>query len=127
MSSIDVSLVEPPGRGISATCLKVSFTSKKALLNAYLQYVQNGGLFIPSETEFNLGELLQVELTLPDTSTPCKVWGKVVLFTPSSAAARWTPGVGIEFEQSEAAKRLCEIINQLIANIAATDRCVNIV
>ncbi len=63
---------------------------------------------------------------MPGSVNLYKVRGTVVLLTPQSAEARWTPGVGVEFEQSETTRRLREMINQLLADMPDADRCTRV-
>ncbi len=64
---------------------------------AYMPFVKNGGLFIPSERPHRLGDSLPLVLHLPETPEPRSVTGKVVWITPRHAQGNRRAGIGVQF------------------------------
>jgi len=64
---------------------------------AYMPFIIGGGLFVPSFEAFSLGELITVELQLPEKKDPIKIEGKIVWITPNNALHHVLPGFGIQF------------------------------
>ena len=107
--------------------LGITFANKAQLYQAYLYYLQNGGLFVPMEQEFDLQQHIELEVHLPDTEKTYNISGQVVLLIPCAAKLRWTPGVGIEFEYSENSRRLRDTIHSLIGDTTGASRGTRIV
>ncbi len=81
----------------------IDFPNKAELYKAYMPFVKNGGLFIPTTKEHSLGDELFVELGLPDESDKIPVSCRVVWITPVAAQGRRTPGIGVQFGDMGAA------------------------
>ena len=77
----------------------LSFTikDKQALYAAYMPFIKNGGLFIPTTKRFSLGDELFLLLQLMDEKERIPVNGKVVWITPLGAEGNRPVGVGIQF------------------------------
>lgn len=80
---------------------------------SYMPFIQGGGLFIPSFEMFALGEVVQVELTLPGKKDPLSIPGKIIWITPHNALHHVLPGIGIQFIGSNSQ----EIRTQLEAHL----------
>ena len=90
----------PTGNGI----LSLNIKDKTALQAAYMPFIRNGGLFVPSPRAFSLGDEVFLLLRLLDDPSRIPVVGKVVWVTPSGAGGRPT-GVGIQFNEAESPLR----------------------
>jgi type IV pilus assembly protein PilZ len=77
--------------------LSLSIKDKTALYAAYMPFVQNGGLFIPTNKTYNLGDEVFMLLTLMDESEKIPVAGKIVWITPKGAQGNRAAGVGVQF------------------------------
>lgn len=64
---------------------------------AYMPFIVDGGLFVPTEKSFPLGEKITVDLTLPGQTEVITIIGKVVWITPRNALYHVIAGVGIQF------------------------------
>lgn len=84
---------EDPRQGI----LSLNIRDKSALYAVYMPFVKNGGLFIPTERNYNLGDEVFMLLTLPGSSDKLPIAGKVVWLTPKGSQGDKTPGVGVQF------------------------------
>ena len=104
-------------RGILSLAIK----DKGSLYAAYMPFVKNGGLFIPTKKNYHLGDEVFMLLTLMDDKERIPVAGKVVWVTPQGAQGNRTPGIGVQFsEQDNGATR--NKVEGLLAGALQADR-----
>ena len=77
--------------------LSLSIKDKSSLYAAYMPYVNNGGLFIPTNKTYNLGDEVFMLLTLMDDGERLPVAGKIIWMTPKGAQGNRANGVGVQF------------------------------
>jgi len=77
--------------------LSLSIKEKAALYAAFMPFVRNGGIFVPTNRPYQLGDDVYLILTLLDDPTKIPVAGKVVWISPSGGGASKTPGIGVQF------------------------------
>ena len=80
--------------------LSLAIKEKSALYAAYMPYVKGGGLFIPTNKSFKIGEEVFMLLSLVDDPMRLKVVGKVVWITPVAQANR-PQGIGVQFSEKD--------------------------
>ncbi|MDI1298469.1 PilZ domain-containing protein [Methylotenera sp.] len=80
--------------------LSLAIKEKVALYAAYMPYVKGGGLFIPTNKPFKIGEEVFMLLSLIDDPMKLKVVGHVVWVTPAAQAGR-PQGVGVQFSDRD--------------------------
>ncbi len=86
--------------------LSLSIKDKGALYAAYMPFVKNGGLFIPTSKAYKLGDEVFMLLTLMDSKEKMPVAGKVCWVTPKGAQGNRQAGIGVQFgEQDQGATR----------------------
>jgi type IV pilus assembly protein PilZ len=104
-------------RGILSLAIK----DKGSLYAAYMPFIHNGGLFIPTKKSYTLGDEVFMLLTLIDDNERLPVAGKVIWVTPLGAQGNRTPGIGVQFsEQDQGATR--NKIEGLLAGTLEADR-----
>ncbi|HEX4599217.1 MAG TPA: PilZ domain-containing protein [Burkholderiaceae bacterium] len=81
--------------------LSLSIKEKAALYAAFMPFVKNGGIFVPTNRPYQLGDDVYLILTLLDDPTKIPVAGKVVWISPSGGGASKTPGIGVQFPADE--------------------------
>jgi type IV pilus assembly protein PilZ len=84
--------------------LSLSIKEKSALFAAYMPFLQGGGLFIPTNKSYKMGEEVFMLLTLMEEPAKLPVSGKVVWVTPAGAHGGRTQGVGVQFAFNESGK-----------------------
>jgi type IV pilus assembly protein PilZ len=84
-----------PRQGI----FSLTIQDKNSLYDAYMPFIKNGGLFIPTTRSHELGDEVYMLLTLLDSPDKLPVTGRVVWITPVGAHGNRTPGVGIQFSE----------------------------
>jgi len=86
-----------PRQGI----LSLTIKDKNALYAAYMQFVKNGGLFIPTTKQYNLGDEVFMLLTLMDEAERLPVAGKIIWITPIGAEGNRAAGIGVQFSDQD--------------------------
>ena len=88
----------PPARqGI----LSLTIKDKNALYAAYMQFVKNGGLFIPTNKKYQLGDEVFMLLTLMEETERIPVAGKIIWITPIGAEGNRAAGIGVQFSDQD--------------------------
>jgi type IV pilus assembly protein PilZ len=82
-----------PRQGI----LSLTIKDKAALYAAYMPFIKNGGLFIPTNKGYNLGDEVFMLLTLMEDKERLPVAGKIIWMTPAGAQGNKTAGIGVQF------------------------------
>ena len=77
--------------------LSLAVKDKAALYNAYMPFIRQGGIFVPTTRRYFIGDEVFLLLTLPDSSERLPVAGKVVWVTPTGAQGNRTAGIGVQF------------------------------
>lgn len=85
------------GQGI----LSLSIKEKSSLYAAYIPFIKNGGLFIPTSKIYHLGDEVFILLNLMDEPERIPVAGKVIWVTPRGASGSRTPGIGVQFNEED--------------------------
>tara|TARA_A100001391_G_scaffold193431_2_gene168685 strand:- start:859 stop:1206 length:348 start_codon:yes stop_codon:yes gene_type:complete len=89
--------------------LSLSIKDKAALYAAYMPFIGNGGLFVPTEKAYQLGEEIFLLLSIMDEPEKIPVAGRVVWITPRGAQGNRSAGIGVQFsDQDDTARRTIE-------------------
>ena len=80
--------------------LTLTIKDKSVLYAAYMPFIKNGGLFIPTAKEYELGDEISMLLNLMDETDKTPVTGKVAWITPRGAQGNRAAGVGVQFAES---------------------------
>ncbi|RCS59629.1 PilZ domain-containing protein [Parvibium lacunae] len=114
-SAIPASNPAPNGAAPAArsTVLSLAIKEKAALYAAYMPYLKNGGIFVPTNKPYNLGDDVYLLLQLMDDPVKLPIPGKVVWITPAGAHNSKAQGIGVHFPSDatgEVAKNKIEAI-----------------
>ncbi|MEJ2107477.1 MAG: PilZ domain-containing protein [Acidiferrobacteraceae bacterium] len=82
--------------------LSLTIKDKNALYAAYMPYLKNGGIFVPSNKSYQLGTEVFMLLTLVDSKEKIPVAGHVVWITPAGAQGNRAAGIGVQFSDKDA-------------------------
>ena len=82
--------------------LALTIQDKSVLHGAYMSFLKNGGLFVPTARSYRLGDEVFLLLTLMDEPEKLPVAGRVVWITPEGAQGNRQAGIGIEFSDEDA-------------------------
>jgi type IV pilus assembly protein PilZ len=113
----------PAGAGTRPAVLSLSIKEKAALYAAYMPYLKNGGIFVPTTRAYQLGDEVYLILTLMDDPSKIPVAGKVVWISPAGGGAR-QPGIGVHFPSDEtgvaARKRIEDLLGSALKSARPT-------
>lgn len=103
--------------------LSLAIKEKAALYAAYMPFIKGGGLFIPTNKPFKVGEEVFMLLSLIEDTEKIKVVGKVVWVSTATQANR-PQGVGVQFSEKdggrEAKKKIEDILGLALKSSRAT-------
>ena len=89
--------------------LSLTIKDKAVLYAAYMPFLQNGGLFIPTNKPYRIGDEVFMLLNLMDEQEKIPVAGKVVWVTPKRAQGNRASGIGVQFNgQDDTASKKIE-------------------
>lgn len=94
--------------------LSFAIKDKAALYAAFMPFIRNGGLFIPTTKRYQLGDEIFLLLQLMDESERIPVAGKVVWVTPPGAEGNRAIGVGVQFSDQDRGVALRKIEDYLV-------------
>lgn len=95
-------MAEPPKLNIPRpSVLSLNINSKSALYAAYMPFLKNGGIFVPTNKPYSLGDEVFMLLSLMDEPGKLPIAGKVVWVTPAGAQVNKSQGIGVQFGEDE--------------------------
>ena len=102
--------------------IQLAIKEKAALYAAYIPLFKEGGVFIPTAREYQLGADVYVLMTLPGDTQRYPIAGKVAWVTPAKAAGNRTQGVGVRFPNDEKSRLVKLKIEEILGAHLASDR-----
>ena len=98
--------------------LSLTIRDTSVLYSAFMPYVHHGGLFIPTNKQYNLGDEVFMLLKLMDETEKIPVAGKVVWVTPKGAQGNKVAGIGVQFngEDDTARARIESYLSSMIGS-----------
>jgi type IV pilus assembly protein PilZ len=81
--------------------LTLTIKDKSALYLAYMPFVRNGGLFIPTNSIYGLGDDVFMLLNLMSEADKIPVAGHVIWITPKGAQGKRMAGIGVQFSEQD--------------------------
>ena len=106
MSEASAKGLSPASAGARPSVIQLVFREKGALYAAFIPLFHEGGLFVPTNRAYRLGEDIYLLLSLPDDAQRYPVAGKVAWITPANASGGRTQGVGVRFPADEKSRLL---------------------
>lgn len=88
--------------GARSGILSLTIKDKAVLYSAYMPYLENGGLFVPTNKPYKVGDEVFMLLNLMDETEKIPIAGKVVWVTPKGAQGNRTAGIGVQFSDQDA-------------------------
>ena len=102
-------------KAVRPRVLSVSIKDVRTLTAAFMPFLKKRGLFVPTETDYAMGDEVFLVLKLLETEQ-FAVAGTVAWLTPSGAQSSRTKGIGVHFKGADAEK-LNERIEELIKGV----------
>lgn len=89
------------GNEVRQGILSLTIKDKNALYTAYMDYVEGGGLFIPTHKKYNLCDEVLMLLSLMGKAERILVAGTIIWVTPMGAEGSGSNGVGVQFNDQD--------------------------
>lgn len=89
------------GGGARNGILSLTIKDKAVLYAAFMPFLKNGGLFIPTGKSYKLGDEVFMLLNLMEEPEKIPVAGKVVWVTPKGAQGNRAAGIGVQFSDQD--------------------------
>ena len=100
--------------GPRPSVIQLVFREKGALYAAFIPVFSEGGLFVPTQRDYRLGDDIYLLLSLPDDPQRYPVAGKVSWITPANASGGRTQGVGVRFPGDQKTRLLRLKIEEIL-------------
>lgn len=98
--------------------LSLTIKDKAVLYSAYMPFLNHGGLFVPTNKSYSVGDEVFMLLTLMDEPEKIPISGRVVWVTPRGAQGNRTAGIGVQFSEQDAMAN-SKIENHLAGSLAS--------
>jgi type IV pilus assembly protein PilZ len=114
-ATLNESLSKPRNAVIS-----IAIKDKQALYMSYMPFIENGGLFVPTQKDYGLGDEMFLLVKIMNEIEPVHISGKVIWVSPPGALGNRPRGVGVQFggDDARATKDLIE--SKLGASVSLT-------
>jgi type IV pilus assembly protein PilZ len=101
--------------------LSLTIRDKAVLYATYMPFVKQGGLFIPTNKPYKLGDEVFMLLSLMEETEKLPASGKVIWITPAGAQGNRAAGIGVQF-QGEDGVKVRNKIETYLAGALQSDR-----
>lgn len=102
--------------------LSLNINSKSALYAAYMPHLKNGGIFIPTNRQYGIGDEVFMLLSLMEDPTKLPIAGSVVWVTPAGAQNSKAQGIGVHFNNDESGVEARRKIEGLLGGLLQSSR-----
>ena len=107
------------GLGGQQRILSFAIKDKSNLYASYMPFIKNGGLFIPTNKSYQLGDEIFLLLQLMEEPDRIPVAGRVVWITPAGAEGNRAVGVGVQFNDQDKGATRRKIEHNLAGSLAS--------
>ena len=123
----DLNVNTQPGAGSAGAVARPSVLSlpikeKAALYAAYMPFLTNGGIFVPTNKSYKIGDEIYLILTMMDDPTKYPIAGKVAWVTPAGANNNKAQGIGVHFSADDSGQRVKLRIEELLGAALRSSR-----
>ncbi|MEO7031326.1 MAG: PilZ domain-containing protein [Herbaspirillum sp.] len=119
---VDPVSTKPAVTAIRPSVLSLAIKEKSALHSAYMPFLTNGGLFVPTNKTYQLGDEIYLILSLMDDPGRYPIAGKVAWITPAEANNNKVQGIGIHFPDDESGIRTKARIEEILGTAVSSAR-----
>jgi type IV pilus assembly protein PilZ len=116
-TSEDQTVASTPKPGVLSLAIK----EKAALYAAYMPFIKGGGLFIPTNKSFKIGDEVFMLLSLLEDPLKLKVVGHVIWLTPVTQGSR-PQGIGVQFSEKDGGQEARNKIEALLGGALKSTR-----
>jgi len=102
--------------------LSLAIKERTALFAAFMPHIKGGGLFIPTNRPYQMGDQVYMLLTLMEDPNKLPISGRVVWITPAGSQGNRQQGIGVQFDDTEAATAVRQKIEGILGNALKATR-----
>lgn len=102
--------------------LSLPIKEKAALYAAYMPFLANGGIFVPTTKPYKIGDEIYLILTLMDDAAKYPIAGKIAWITPAGANNSKAQGIGVHFSADESGRRVKQRIEEILGAALGSSR-----
>ena len=102
--------------------LSLAIKEKAALYAAFMPFLKNGGIFVPTNKPYKMGDEIYLILTLMEDPNKYPIAGKVAWITPSGANNNKAQGIGVHFPDDESGHRVKLRIEEMLGAALRSSR-----
>jgi type IV pilus assembly protein PilZ len=102
--------------------LSLPIKEKAALYAAYMPFLTNGGIFVPTNKPYKVGDEIYLILTLMEDPTKYPIAGRIAWVTPPAAHNNKAQGIGVHFSADESGQRVKGRIEELLGAALRSSR-----
>lgn len=108
--------------GNRRSVLSLAVSSKSVLYAAYMPFLKGGGIFLPTNRVYKLGDEVFLLLQLMDDPAKLPIQGTVAWVTPPDAQGGKQQGIGLRFGEDDSSKAARAKIESIIGSHLASSR-----
>jgi len=117
-TSVDPNVAQAPRPSVLSLAIK----EKAALYAAYMPFLKNGGMFVPTTKPYKIGDEIYLILALMDDTNKYPIAGKVAWITPPGAHNNKAQGIGVHFPADETGQRAKQRIEEILGAALRSSR-----
>jgi type IV pilus assembly protein PilZ len=112
----------PVTLGVRPSVLSLTIKERSALYSAYMPFLKNGGIFVPTARPYKIGDEIFLILDLMDDNSKYPIAGKVAWITPAGANNNKVQGIGVQFPADESGVRTKQSIEKYLGTALQSSR-----
>ena len=102
--------------------MSLAIRERAGLYAAYMPFLTNGGIFVPTNKICHLGEEIFLLLSLMQDENRYPVAGRVAWITPAGASNNHSQGIGVQFPADDSGRKLRQRIEELLGTALGSTR-----
>ncbi|MDO4640304.1 MAG: PilZ domain-containing protein [Neisseria sp.] len=112
-----MNLTNLPGKMMS-----LQLKDKALLYNSYMPFLEFGGVFVPSEDTFKLGDEVLLSIELGENGDRKFLRTQVAWINPARTSANRPKGIGLAFNSDEVSIAVRNSIESTLGNVLRSER-----
>jgi type IV pilus assembly protein PilZ len=123
MAELTVNTGNPTANAVvRPSVLSLAIKEKAALYSAYMPFLKNGGIFVPTNRSYRLGDEIYLILSLVDDANKYPIAGKVAWVTPAGAGNNKSQGIGVHFPADDSGTRIKLRVEEILGGALKSSR-----
>lgn len=107
---------------VRPSVLSLAIKERSALYSAYMPFLKNAGIFVPTNKQYKVGDEIYLILSLMDEPNKYPIAGKVAWITPAGANNSKSQGIGVHFPDDESGVRVKKSIESILGSALHSTR-----